>query len=493
MIRNHIVIPAVLTLAVAFAGCGGSDTPPPTVEQPPGPPAEQVPNLRSPIAAIQDDQVIRVEDPDKAGFLDGRMSSMVELGATVTRVDLLWSLVATSKPADPTDPNDPAYDWTRYDDVVAAAKRGGIEVQFAVWSTPDWAVDPSVPKDSNDPPGWGNRRPADPEAFGQFGQAAAKRYSNQGVKMWEAWNEANINFYLRPQYEKQGDRWVAIGPKTYTAMLNSFRENVKGVDPQAKIGGGVMAPRGDKCGLSCPASGETAKQPNRMSPQDFLRGLDQEGLRPEMDAVADHPYPSADPSRPRSKYAVDLYNLPELFQVIDETYLQGKRVWATEYGWQTVESEVLKYTVSPEEQAFRIAQAFATLRANPRLEMGTYYFLQDNGQFNTGLRDVDGNVKPGAGAFAVPMYAMPTTVAKGAPVEVTGQVRPTGGPTEVTIEWKNGGDWKELQKVKTSRDGTFEVTLRPPESVSLRPKWAGNARNGKPVEWTGAEIPITVE
>jgi len=84
-------------------------------------------------------------------------------------------------------------------------------------------------------------------------------------------------------------------------------------------------------------------------------------------------------------------------------------------------------------------------------------------------------------------------VASGGEVKVTGQVRPTGGPTEAIIEWKDGDTWKELQKVRTSKDGTFAVSLRPTASVSIRPRWSGAARNGTQVEWTGAEIQLTVQ
>lgn len=486
MIRNRLLATALLASAVLVTGCGGSDTPPPTVETTPGPSA---PDLKSPITSLEDDQLIGDPQGDRAAFLDTRMAAIVELGATATRVSLMWSNVATAKPANPTDPADPAYNWSKYDAVIEAAQRNKVEVHFVVWSTPEWAVDPAVPKVAKDPP-WGNRRPADPEAFGAFAEAAAKRYSDKGVKRWEVWNEANINFYLRPQYEKQGDRWVAIGPTTYTRLINSFTTHVRSVDPKAIIAGGVMAPVGDKCGLTCPA---TDREPNRLSPQDFLLGLDQDGLRPPMDAVADHPYPAAGPDRPKSKYAINIYNLQDLFTAIDATYLRGKPVWATEYGWQTVESEVLKYTVSPEEQAYRIAEAYATLRRNPRLELATYYYLQDNGQFNTGLRDINGETKLGAGAFAVPMFAEPRTVAAGGEVKVVGQVRPTAGPTEAVIEWKDGDRWKEVQRVPTSADGTFELTLRPKASVTIRSHWSGAARNGTKVDWTGAEIPLTVQ
>ena len=451
--------------------------------------------LTSPIAAIQDDRVLH--DPpagqDRAAFLDERMAYMASVGGAVTRVDLLWSLVAASRPADAENPDDPAYDWSRYDAIVDAANRHGLKVEFTVWSTPDWAADTTIPATlPGDPPGnaWGNRRPASADDFGAFGAAAAARYAPKGVHMWEAWNESNANFYLRPQYEKQDDRWVAIGPRTYAGMLNAFRERVRKADPDAQIAGGVMAPRGDRCGLSCPSD---EKEPNRLAPQDFLKGLDEAG-RPEMDAVAHHPYPTGRPTPKGSPTAIDLTNFSDLFTAIDATYLKGKPVWATEYGWQTKPSDVMAFAVTEDQQASNIVGAFTTLRANPRVEMGTYYFVQDNGQFNTGLRDEGGRTKPGAAAFALPMQATPTTVASGGAVTVVGQVRPAAAATNVDIQWRaaDATAWSTLRTVPTSADGTFQTVLRPTSSVIVRPHWKGAARDGQTVEWAGREIPLTV-
>ncbi len=489
--RRTILISTVLLVCAAVAGCGGDDDSTTTTDR-----NDEGSTLSSPLAAIQDDKVLN--DPPAGqtveAFLDERLAYMASVGGSVTRVDLLWSRVATAQPADAENPDDPVYDWSRYDAIVDAANRHNVKIQFTIWSTPAWAADPATPETlPGDPPGgaWGNRRPVSAEAFGQFGAAAARRYAPKGVHMWEAWNESNHNFYLRPQYEKKDGQWVAIGPSTYAAMLNEFRDRVKKVDAEAQVAGAVMAPRGDKCGLSCP---DTEKEPNRLSPQDFLKGLDEAG-KPDMDAVGHHPYPTGRPTPKGDPTAIDLTNFGDLFTAIDATYLKDKPIWATEYGWQTVPSEVMSFTVTPEQQAKNVVQAFATLRANPRVRMGTYYFVQDNGQFNTGLRDQEGTAKPAAAAFALPMAASRTTVPARSPLTITGQVRPTATATEVTIQWRapNGTDWQALDKpVPTSEDGTFQKVLRPTRSVVIRPYWKGEARNGQAVEWTGVEIPLTV-
>ena len=66
----------------------------------------------SPLSGIQDDRVIQ-GDPLT------RIRMMANAGARIIRVDLRWDAVSTRQPADATNPDDPAYDWSTYDRVVS--------------------------------------------------------------------------------------------------------------------------------------------------------------------------------------------------------------------------------------------------------------------------------------------------------------------------------------------------------------------------------------
>ena len=117
---------SLIVLAVAsgvFAGCGGNHKGPPfTVET----------AQTSPVAGIQDDTVAKPDqDPTE------RLRTMAESGASLVRIDLLWSEVAPTRPANPTDPQDPAYRWQAYDRVLDVAEANKLEVMFAVYGTPD--------------------------------------------------------------------------------------------------------------------------------------------------------------------------------------------------------------------------------------------------------------------------------------------------------------------------------------------------------------------
>ena len=70
-------------------------------------------------------------------------ATLKSLNTQVIRVNLYWGgtkwAVAKSRPADPTDPGDPAYDWTIYDRLVRYATQYNIKVVFSILFTPGWA------------------------------------------------------------------------------------------------------------------------------------------------------------------------------------------------------------------------------------------------------------------------------------------------------------------------------------------------------------------
>jgi hypothetical protein len=465
VVAAGIVAGAVVTLA----GCGGGEGPPPVVD------AEAV--VASPLVAMQDSApaLTGPEGPD-------RIREMAALGADVIRIDLQWDQVAPTRPSAPRDPGDPAYLWDGYDRAVAAAGREGVEVLFAVFGTPGWAADPAVTPPAGTPAN--AVRPADPADFGDFAAAAATRYAPRGVSRWEGWNEPNIPFFLYPQYERSDGRWVAVSPATYAALQKRFYAAVKGVDPDAVVGGAVTAPAGDR---------RQEPPPQRVTPDDFLRALDAPELRPPMDVVSHHPYPATAPRErtPPGRNYIDLYNLDVLERTLDRTYLRGRPVWLTEYGFGTEPLPGLyELAFTYQEQAAFIADALVRVRAHRRVRLASYYLLRDHPGWRSGVRDQEGREKPGRQAFALPLTADgATVVAAGAPVRLVGQVRPADRRTDVDIEWNGGDGWRELAVVSTADDGTFALSIRPSADGRIRARWAG----ADGVEWTSPEVAVGID
>jgi hypothetical protein len=454
-------LPALaLALLLAVAGCGGDgpDDPAP----PPG---------SSPLAGLQDD---RLADPSVDP--EPRVRRMAQLGAQIIRVDLRWDRVAPRRPARPRDPADAAYRWRQYDRVVRAARRHGVSVLMTIWGTPAWAADRSVPASRRFPRS--ATRPRDPSDLGRFAAAAARRYGPQGVRLWEAWNEPNLPLFLRPQYERRGGRWRAVSPRVYSRMLSAVYREVKGVDPGARVAGGVTAPAGDRCPLSCPAAAD-----DRVSPAQFVEALGQQGNRPPMDAYAHHPYPLTGPrerTRPNAAH-IDLYNLGHLRERLDAGYLRAVPIWVTEVGFSTAPTREYPLSFGEAEQAQLLSDAYRRLRAEPDVEMAVWYLLQDSRGWRSGLLRRDGGAKPAATAFGLPVApARGAPAPAGEPVRVVGQVRRTDGPVEVRLERLQGRTWEWVASVTAGEDGSFAADLRPTETATYRALSTSPARTSRP-------------
>ena len=132
-----------------------------------------------------------------------------------------------------------------------------------------------------------------------------------------------------------------------------------------------------------------------------VRLLGARGLRPPMDAWSHHPYPLRRPSdrTPPNRAYVDLYNLDTLFRALDATYLRGKPVWLTEFGFATRRTSQYPFFVTPAEQARFMSDAFRRMRATPRVKVFVWYLLQDHPDWASGVLDVAGNRKPSYRVF----------------------------------------------------------------------------------------------
>ena len=445
---------AVLALA---AGCRDADEraiPPP----PPG---------VSPVAGIQDN---RLGDP--AIDPEPRMRRMAELGAALVRVDLRWDRVATRRPADPRRPGDAAYDWRQYDRVVRAANRHGVSVMMTIWGTPRWAADRAVPVGGRFPSS--AVRPRDPADVGRFAAAAARRYGPRGVRLWEAWNEPNLPLFLRPQYALRDGGWTAVSPRHYSLILRSVYREIHRVQPSARVGGAVTAPVGDRCPQSCPDDPD-----DRVTPAAFLEALSEPGNRPPMDAVSHHPYPLSPPreSTPARASYIDLYALDRLRDVLDAGYLRDRPVWLSEVGFATAPTPEYPLSFGEAEQARLLSDAYRRVRAAPGVELVSWYLLQDDPAWRSGLLRRDGSAKPSAAAFSLP--AAPTRWAPlppGDPVRVVGQVRaarPSAGA--VTLERREGGRWAPAATAVPGPDGSFAAVVRPRSTGRYRAVWRARA------------------
>jgi Glycosyl hydrolase catalytic core len=355
-------------------------------------------------------QVGLYDEPQTFGNAARSFPLMRTLRTQVVRVNLYWGSaagrtgsglgVARRRPANAANPNDPAYNWSLYDNTVRLAQRYRIKILFAVYGTPAWANRGRAP---NVPP----TRIAD---LRNFAHAAARRYSGSfrppgvdpayaaplpAVRLWLAWNEPNNPVFLRSQYVKRKGRWVIQSAADYAKICNAVYAGVKTTLIRGeKVGCGVTAPRGN----NRPGSGRAS-----VSPLAFLRAAKKAGMK-RFDAYAHHPYYGSaretPTSKPKAKTAVGLGNINDLVKELTRLYGR-KRLWITEYGYQTKPPDRF-FGVTYAKQASYLKQAFTIARRNPRIDMMVWFLLRDQrplAGWQSGLLTAGGSRKPAFRAF----------------------------------------------------------------------------------------------
>jgi len=350
---------------------------------------------------------LRVGIYDQAQVLYGNtgqtFADFKALHVQEVRLTLNWggpNGVARTQPTYPADPDDPAYDWTVYDQAVREAAADGMHVLFSIYGTPSWA---------NGGKGL-NVAPLSAQSLRDFAYAAAERYSGHfvpaggkelpAVREWLAWNEPNNPIFLSPQYSRVGGRWVIESAISYAAICNSIYGGIHASGlADERVGCGATAPRGN----NNPASSRPS-----VSPLVFLHAVKAAGLK-TFDAWAHHPYYAGPTDGPASRTdlgagvdeAVTLGNLSDLISTVTQLYGK-KRIWIDEYGYQTNPPDTL-FGVSWAKQAAYLTQAFEIARKNPRVDMMLWFLLKDQANlaaWQSGLLTVTGKKKPAFAAFA---------------------------------------------------------------------------------------------
>ena len=329
-----------------------------------------------------------------------------ELRTQILRVHLNWGGrlgVARRKPVEPTDPDDPAYDWRLYDRIVLDATAVGTEVLFTIFGTPPWANGGQLP----------TRAPRDAEQLREFAYAAATRYSGAfrrddgrripAVKLWTAWNEPNLQIGLIPQWRRVGGNWVIQSAADYARICNAVVDGIRAA---------LLSGRRIACGVtSARGNNNPYVQRPSVSPLAFMRATKKAGMR-GFDAWAHQPYyghPKETPSTPPpERGGVTLGNIEALVTELTRLYGRSKRVWLTEYGYQTLPEDTL-FGVPRRAQAAYMRQAYALARAHPRIDLLLWFLLQDEpdpARWQSGLVSATGERKPSFQVFRSIMLAL---------------------------------------------------------------------------------------
>ncbi len=331
------------------------------------------------------------------GNPDQTFRTLGQLRTRAVRMNLHWGGRFGVAGEDPTvrdaDPNDGQYDWSLYDRAVLYAAQYKIQVVFSIVSTPNWANGRRGPRVA----------PRNFDDLRDFAYAAAIRYSGgfkrphdgrvlPKVRYWLAWNEPNNPIWLSPQAQ----RGRFVSPRTYARICNAIVTGIKSTLIRGnQVACGVTAPRGNNSPRSSRPS---------VSPLAFVRGMKRWGAR-GFDAYAHHPYygrPSETPStRPPARTAITLGNIGLLDREVRRQF-GAKRLWLTEYGYQTRPQDRI-FGVSYAKQAAYLRQAYNIARRHPRIDMLLWFMLRDDTNrqigWQSGFLTANGRRKPSFNVF----------------------------------------------------------------------------------------------
>ena len=359
------------------------------------------------LKGLYDDTQFLYGNPDRA------FPIVRQLRSDVIRVNLYWGgefgVAPNRRPARPTDPEDPAYDWGLYDRAVRFAARHDTQVVFSIWGTP----------------GWANRfrglryAPINKVDLRNFAFAAARRYGGSfvlrqttidadgneivteerlpRVRHWLAWNEPNNPAFLFPQYRLVKGKPVIWSAREYARHLQRGRP-----------GRAALArPRQqDRLRRDRAARQQQPAHAARLDLAAAVPARDEEGGRARLPRLRAPPLlrqaerdarPRSRAARPQSRSATSA----TLGKELQRLYGRGMRMWLTEYGYQTKPERL--YAVTLAKQARYLTQAYGIARRHPKIDMMVWFMLRDDRNLSlgwqSGLFTASGARKPAFNAF----------------------------------------------------------------------------------------------
>jgi hypothetical protein len=378
----------------------------------------------------------------------------VDAGATLVRLTASWSGIATRRPANPRDPFDPAYDWTRLDAAVRGAADHGLQVFITAQYAPRWAEGAHRPKSAL-PGSW---KP-DPSAYADFMEALARRYDGAHglprVRDFQPWNEPNLPRYLSPQWRGRSP----VSPGWYRRLLNGAYARVKAVHADNLVVAAGTSPYGDP-----------PEANNRMTPVRFLRVL--LSKRTTLDAIDHHPYATGSPTdHALLGENVAIPDLGKLVRVLHAAQRRHtvrpagrKRVWVTEVSWDSRPPDPQGV---PEGRRVRWLQDAVYSLWRQGADTICWYLLRDDAPipsydttYQSGLYTHAGAAKPAARAFRLPIVLR----RQGGRTRIWGHTS-VAGP--VTVERRRGGSWTAIASF-TPSGGIYQGRLKIPRGAQVR-------------------------
>ncbi|MBK9749828.1 MAG: O-antigen ligase family protein [Chloroflexi bacterium] len=208
------------------------------------------------------------------------------------------------------------YDWSAWDQIVAAFEGRDLKLVAVLMNSPEWAAGEAslAPTDASHR----SAAPDDPAAFARFAAEFSARYG-QTIDFYQIWDEPNLTA-----------AWGGYEPRAadYAALLQAAYAAIHSADAGATVIAAALAPTTENTALN-------------ISDVTYLDDLYRLGAADFMDAVAAKPYGF---DRPPEDYTVDpnVLNFSRIVALRDIMLEYGdgqKALWASAWGWNSLPAD----------------------------------------------------------------------------------------------------------------------------------------------------------
>ncbi|MGH2955907.1 MAG: hypothetical protein ACRDL6_02805 [Solirubrobacterales bacterium] len=308
------------------------------------------------------------------------------LGVGIFQYAIRWGAIAPTQPANPTDPNDPAYKWpAQIDEAIAAGKTCGIQVALMLIGTAPWAnggADFSVP-------------PISDQTFADFARAAATRYPD--INYWMVWGEPNRReqwSLSRPLTKVRAKKKQAQAPRRYASLLDTAYGALKSVNAANVVIGGMTFTGGA----------------HAFAPIPWIRNMRlPNGRPPRLDMYGHNPFTTRKPKLKRDQIkaaSLDFSDLDVLFKEVKRRFKGRPKIFISEFTIPTdFQSTFLDFHTNQRTQAKWLKAALKIVRRDKRIFTLGWYELFDLpashplGPIGWGLLTTGGAPKPAYSVF----------------------------------------------------------------------------------------------
>ena len=318
------------------------------------------------------------------------LADAASTGATIIHTNADWATIAPTRPANPSNGDDPAYVLSDLDQLVDTAPQYGMRVMITIVGTPKWANGNQTP----------NHMPSKLSDLTTFARMLATRYNGHNghgsVSLWSVWNEPNLQLFLTPQYS--GTKIVS--PANYGKLYKAAYAGIKAGNSLAQVAIGETSPQGRDKPTAQSGQGQS------VSPGTFARLLASSTKGLKFTAWAQHPYPTSTGGKAlgKARYPnVPLTNLPTFEKYLTKYFHHEVPLWLTEYGHETKPAE--PHGVTYAQQATYAKQALTYAKNDPDVQMFVWFTFRDSATnaenpWQSGLEQPSGAHKPSYAAFS---------------------------------------------------------------------------------------------